>query len=237
MIASITYKLKDNSHLDIEMSAATDRATVVNLSNHVYFNLAGHGSGWEGLQQHTLKIDADKFTPDDQDYLPTGCSRIVFYASRFSLFSGEILPVKGTEYDLQEEPTLAVAIPSARHGEGFCVNYSVGAKTGGIRYLVLLYFCLTYNILLSHVATLSLQANGRRLEVWSDQPGLELYTANFLPATGAGLQGKSGAEYCRWGAVCLMTQNYRDAANHPNIPTPVLRPGEHYRHRASYRFY
>ena len=79
MIASITYTLKDNSHLDIEMSAATDRATVVNLSNHVYFNLAGHGSGWEGLQQHTLKIDADKFTPDDHDYLPTGCTIELYF--------------------------------------------------------------------------------------------------------------------------------------------------------------
>jgi len=205
LIASVKYRLRDDCHLDIEMCAATDRATIVNLSNHVYFNLAGHGSGWEGLQQHTLHIPTDKFTPDDEDYLPTG----------------EILPVSGTEYDFQTETSLGTAVPRARNGEGYCVNYCVGGDKGG----------------LSHIATLSHVGKGRRLEVWSDQPGLELYTANFLPSQGAGLAGKDGAEYCKWGGVCMMTQNYRDAANHCNFPSPVLSPGQIYRHRASYRFF
>ena len=72
LIASVKYSLKEECHLDIEMCAATDRATVVNISNHVYFNLAGHGSGWEGMQQQSLQIHADTFTPGDEDYLPTG---------------------------------------------------------------------------------------------------------------------------------------------------------------------
>jgi len=205
LIASVKYSLKEECHLDIEMCAATDRATVVNISNHVYFNLAGHGSGWEGMQQQSLQIHADTFTPGDEDYLPTG----------------EILPVRGTEFDFLTEKSLGKAVPTAMGGEGYCVNYCVGGETGGLR----------------HVATLSHPEQDNRLEVWSDQPGLELYTANFLPSPGAGLAGKEGAEYCRWGGVCLMTQNYRDAPNHHNFPSPVVRPGHLYTHRASYRFY
>ena len=87
------------------------------------------------------------------------------------------------------------------------------------------------------MATLAYPKNGRRLEVWTDQPGLELYTANFLPSKGAGLNGKEGAEYCKWGGVCLMTQNYRDAPSHESFPSAILRPGQLYRHKASYRFY
>ena len=73
---------------------------------------------------------------------------------------------------------------------------------------------------------------GRRLEVWSDQPGLELYTSNFL----AGLKGKEGELYEKWGGVCLMTQNYRDSLNHQNFPSGFLRPGQQYKHFVIYKF-
>ena len=73
---------------------------------------------------------------------------------------------------------------------------------------------------------------GRRLEVWSDQPGLELYTANFL----SGLEGKEGQHYGKWGGLCLMTQNYRDSINHHNFPSGILRPGQRYRHNVTYKF-
>ena len=66
--------------LEIEISASTDQATVVNVSNHVYFNLAGHGSGWAGLQQHTLRLAATHFTPDDEEYLPTGADTVLLSA-------------------------------------------------------------------------------------------------------------------------------------------------------------
>ena len=72
LVSSVTYRLAGKCELEIEISATTDQATVVNISNHVYFNLRGHGSGWQGLQAHKLQINAENFTPDDEEYLPTG---------------------------------------------------------------------------------------------------------------------------------------------------------------------
>ena len=72
MLTQVMYRLVDECHLDIKMTSVTDASTIINVSNHVYFNLAGHGSGWEGLQQHKLTIVAENYTPDDQEYLPTG---------------------------------------------------------------------------------------------------------------------------------------------------------------------
>jgi len=237
LVASVTYRLAGNSSLQppegtphrgegrggvsslaITITAATDRPTVVNISNHVYFNLAGHGAGWEGLQQHTLQVPSEEYTPDDAEYLPTG----------------EVAAVQGTEYDFTRERYLLEAVPSARGGEGYCVNYCTGAGTrasdshspgAGPR----------ASRALSRVASLGHPATARKIEVWSDQPGLELYTGNFLPAQ-EGLAGKGGASYCRWGGLCLMTQNYRDAASHPTFPSPILRPGHLYTHRAVYKF-
>ena len=157
-----------------------------------------------------------RFTPDNADYLPTG----------------EVTEVEGTEYDLRRPALLAQAVPRARAGEGFCVNFCVGpdrdpkkkdTDQGEVEDGLAL------------VASLAHPPSGRRLEVWSDQPGLELYTANFLPRQD-GLQGKEGAEYCRWGGVCLMTGNYRDPANHAGFPSCELRPDQLYTHRAQYRF-
>ena len=72
LVSSVTYRLSGKCELEIEISATTDQATVVNISNHVYFNLRGHGSGWQGLRGHKLQINAENFTPDDEEYLPTG---------------------------------------------------------------------------------------------------------------------------------------------------------------------
>ena len=74
LVCSVTYRLAGKCELEIEISASTDQATVVNISNHVYFNLRGHGSGWAGLKDHKLQINAEQFTPDDEEYLPTGSS-------------------------------------------------------------------------------------------------------------------------------------------------------------------
>ena len=72
LVCSVIYRLAGKCELEIEISATSDQATVVNISNHVYFNLRGHGSGWGGLQGHKLQINAEQFTPDDEEYLPTG---------------------------------------------------------------------------------------------------------------------------------------------------------------------
>jgi len=202
LLTTLRYTL-DESSLKIDITASTDRATVVNISNHAYFNLAGHGSGWEGLAEHKLQVLAATFTPDDNEYLPTG----------------EVLSVHGTEYDFSQERELRDAVKSARGGEGFCVNYCTDHTQGK----------------LSKVAILSHLKTSRVMEVWSDQPGLEFYTGNFLPDQD-GLEGKGGARYKKWGGLCLMTQNYRDASSHSSFPSPLLRPGQIYKHAAEYRF-
>jgi len=205
LLTTLRYTLVESS-LKINITASTDRATVVNISNHAYFNLAGHGSGWGGLADHKLQVFASEFTPDDNEYLPTG----------------EVVSVSGTEYDFSQERELRDAVKSARGGEGFCVNY-----------------CTTtpqfQDEKLRKVALLSHSKTSRVMEVWSDQPGLELYTGNFLPDQ-VGLEGKRGARYKKWGGLCLMTQNYRDASSHPSFPSPLLRPGQTYKHVAEYRF-
>jgi len=205
LVASVEYTLDDAGSLDIKMKAFTDAKTVVNLSNHVYINLAGHASGWEGLQQHTLCIPHAFYTPDDDQYLPTG----------------EIEKVSGTTKDFQSPKKLVDCVPCERDGEGYCVNYCIENRKDNDK-------CLA--------AVLSYPPLGRELEVWSDQPGLELYTGNFLPSEGEELEGKGGARYGKWGGVCLMTQNYRDAPNHANFPSAVLSPGELYTHNLTYKF-
>jgi len=206
MVSSVCYRLTNDNHLDITMMGVTDRSTIINMSNHVYFNLAGHSSGWEGLKEHKLTINAETFTPDDEQYLPTG----------------EILPVTGTENDFQCGKMLNDCVEKARDGVGYCVNFCVANEENSFH----------------HVASLEHLNSKRKLEVHSDQPGLELYSANFLPDNQQeALKGKNGSNYMKWGGICLMTQNYRDAANHQNFPDCVLKPGQIYKHNVSYRFY
>ncbi|XP_023336626.1 aldose 1-epimerase isoform X2 [Eurytemora carolleeae] len=204
MVASVTYTLDNKGALDIKMKAVTDAETVVNLSNHVYINLAGHASGWDGLQDQILQIPHNFYTPDDAEYLPTGA----------------IDPVENTNKDFQESKLLSSTVPQERGGEGFCVNYCIKTQSNSQ----------------SLAAVLSYPKFGRKLEVWSNQPGLELYTGNFLPGAGNELEGKDEARYGKWGGICLMTQNYRDAPNHPNFPSAKLNPGELYFHHATYKF-
>merc|ERR1711936_428784 len=110
LVCSVTYTLSGAGEVGIEMTGVTDQATIINISNHVYFNLAGHGSGWEGLSRQKLTIKAEKFTPDDEEYLPTG----------------EILSVGGTENDFLSARPLSDCVTGARDGVGYCVNFCVG---------------------------------------------------------------------------------------------------------------
>ena len=113
----VAYSLVKGCHLDIRISAETDKDTIINISNHVYFNLAGHSTGWDGLKTQCLKVEAEKFTPDDEEYLPTG----------------EIVSVKMTENDFSKEKLLSDTVTKARGGEGYCVNFCVGDGSKDIR--------------------------------------------------------------------------------------------------------
>jgi aldose 1-epimerase len=186
----VTYSLNDQNELRIEYHATTDKDTIVNLTNHSYFNLAGHGS----ILDHELTLNADSFTPVSKDLIPTG----------------EINGVEGTAMDFR---TGRVITPG-----GYDHNFVLdGWKHGLIRF----------------VARLREPVSGRIMEVFTTQPGMQFYSGNFLDGS---LIGKRGVAYQKYGGLCLETQHYPDAPNHPNFPTTVLRPSETYHEITVYKF-
>lgn len=191
------YTLNNNNELKGEFTATTDKPTVVNLTQHTYWNLAGHASG--DVLAHTLTIFADQYTPVDKELIPTG----------------EVKEVLGTPYDFTAPTPIGKGIAEA--GGGYDINYVLRNPPGRV----------------GLAARLLEPRSGRILEVLTDQPGLQLYTGNHLDGS---LIGKNGAAYRRYAGVCLETQAFPDSPNKPNFPSPVLRPGETYRHVVIYRF-
>jgi aldose 1-epimerase len=199
---SVTFTVTDQNELQMSYQATTDNPTVVNLTNHTYFNLAGAGNG--NVLAELLRINADQYTPADETQIPTG----------------EIKSVADTVVDFRTPKPigarLAVKDPTSnpiRYNENYVLNQ--GSKPGP-----------------SLAAELYDAESGRVLEVLTDQPGLEFYTASFLN----GMRGKGGKLYEPYYAVCLETQHYPDSPNHSSFPSTVLRPGETYKTETIYRF-
>ncbi|XP_029051023.2 galactose mutarotase-like isoform X1 [Osmia bicornis bicornis] len=204
-IASITFQLTTDGELRIEMKAFVTKPTPVNLTNHSYFNLAGHNTNSSELYKHRFTLNADRWTVTDTESIPTG----------------EIRPVEGSLMDLRNSTTLGDVIDKLPAG-GYDYNFCVTNANSNEKNLV---------------AKVEHPASGRRLEVFSNQPGVQFYTANFLPAPGtAGVQGKNGSAYFKHAAFCLETQNYPDAVNHENFPNSILEPGQIYLHTVVYKF-
>ncbi|XP_073954813.1 galactose mutarotase-like [Choristoneura fumiferana] len=204
LLTNITYELTDDNHFHVDFMSTTTKKTVVNLTNHSYFNLAGHDSGAEELFNHVAAVFADKITETDSDSIPTG---------RFT-------PVGGTPFDLRTPKRLGDIISKNQmlFDNNFCVT--TFDKQG-----------------LHYVSRVVHPPSGRYLEVYSDQPGVQLYTSYYLPApTDPALIGKGGVGYRRHGAFCLETQNYPDAVHHDNFPSSILKPGGIYRHKVIYSF-
>ena len=205
LTARVVYTLTEANELRLDYSATTDRDTVVNLTNHAYFNLAGQGNG--DILGHRLLLNADRFTPTDAGSIPTG----------------ELRSVRGTPFDFRRATPLGARIEQddeqLKFGSGYDHNYVVNGRAGVLRF----------------AARASEPTTGRVMEVWTTEPGVQLYTGNFLFPDGEGV-GKGGKTYRRRHGFCLETQHFPDSPNRPAFPTTVLRRGGRFRSTTVYKF-
>lgn len=202
--ATITYTLLPDGKLDICYSAETDATTVINMTNHSYFNLSGNPSA--PVTDHTLYINSSTFTPVDSTFMTTG----------------EILPVTGTPMDFTTPHLIGQDIDNydyiqLKNGNGYDHNWVLDTN-GDIEQIA---------------AVLYSPASGIVMNVYTTEPGVQVYTGNFLDGT---VTGKGGIIYPQRGAICLETQHYPDSPNKPEFPSTLLRPGEKYESHTIYAF-
>ncbi len=200
----VTMILTDDNAIDIQYEADTDKETVVNLTNHSYFNLSGDANNT--ILNDVLTINADHFTPVNDTFMTTG----------------EILPVADTPMDFRTAHVIGERIndydyEQLKFGDGYDHNWVLNTN-GDISQVA---------------ATVHSPVSGILLEVYTTEPGLQVYTGNFLNGTDT---GKYGAVYNKRNAICLETQKYPDSPNKADWPSPYLKPGEKYTSRCIYKF-
>ena len=199
---TVIYKLTDQNAIDIQYEATTDKPTVVNLTNHSYFNLSGNlGSQ---ILDHYIYINADSITAVDSTLIPNA-----------------VIPVAGTPLDLRTPMHIRQGINEDHEqllfGRGYDHNWILNTK-GDIKKIA----AKAYN-----------DDSGIVMDVYTTEPGVQLYTGNFMSND---KRGKHGTVYLHRGALCLETQHYPDSPNQPHFPSVVLRPGQKYTSRCIYQF-
>lgn len=195
------YTLTHDNALKLQFTATTDKDTVVNLTHHSYFNLAGKGT----ILDHVVMIPAGKFTPVDSTLIPTG----------------ELKPVDGTPFDFRKPTPIGARInqddEQLKFGKGYDHNWVINKPLG------------EYGLM----ARVTEPTTGRVMEVYSDEPGLQFYSGNFLDGT---IKGKGGWVYQFRNGFCMEPQHYPDSPNKPEFPSVVLKPGQTFHNTIVYRF-
>lgn len=201
--AEVTYKLTSDNTIDISYKATTDKTTVINMTNHSYFNLNGDPN--KPITDNILQVMAESYTPVDSTYMTTG----------------EIVTVKDTPFDFTSEKTVGKDIESdhiqIKYGNGYDHNFVLDAK-GDIT---------------KEAVILKSPETGITLTVYTDEPGIQVYSGNFLDGT---VTGKKGITYKQRTGICLETQHYPDSPNKPGWPSVELKPGETYTSHCIYKF-
>ena len=202
--AKVTFKLSDDNALDIKYSATTDKKTIINMTNHSYFNLSGDPS--QPATDHILYVNADNYTPVDSTFMTTG----------------EIIPVKDTPMDFITPKAIGQDITKydfvqLKNGNGYDHNWVLN----------------TNGDITKPAARLTSPQSGITLEVYTNEPGIQVYTGNFLDGS---IQGKKGITYNQRASVCLETQHYPDSPNKPQWPSVILEPGQTYNSECIFKF-
>ena len=199
------YRWSDENSLELTFDAQTDKPTIINLTNHAYFNLAGHDSG--SVLDHELKLAASRYLPTDDTLIPTG----------------ELAPVAGTPMDFTRAHAIGRDIkadfPALKYGKGYDNCWAIDNYTPGEIRLA---------------AELFDPASGRALEVRTDQPGVQIYTGNWLEGAP---EGKGGYCYSDYDAVAIECQDFPDSPNKADFPPTRLSPADIYRRHIIFSFF
>ena len=198
----VRYTWRNDDSLRIDYRAVTDKATIINLTHHSYFNLKGAGLGT--ITDHQVRINANRYTPIDPTSIPFG----------------DLAPVAGTPFDYRDFHAIGERIGDdnvqLKNGQGYDHNFVLNNQSGQLR----------------RAATVYEATSGREMTVYTTEPGLQLYTGNFLN----GMTGKYGRKYPRRSGFCMEAQHYPDSPNHADFPSTTLRPGQTYRQTTVYQF-